>query len=39
MPTFTEVYKCLLAHGPGYAQGPRGGEYTFMLTKSTEHQQ
>lgn len=27
MPSFDEVYECLLRNGPGYAQGSRGGEY------------
>jgi hypothetical protein len=27
MPTFDEVYNCLLTNKPGYAQGSKGGEY------------
>jgi hypothetical protein len=27
MPTFDEVYNCLLKNGPGFARGSKGGEY------------
>ena len=27
MPSFDEVYDCLIINGPGYARGSKGGEY------------